>query len=185
MSYSGDYVVVGGTGVNLYYFAGCTKRSGSAESQTWLTGFWVSDFYAVKISPNGEYVAAGGRNSTHGFVVFYKDATTASGTHTPLWVSWSSITAPIIDLALSDDGYSVVAVDETIEFPEGPATLYYWADATNLSEDPEPTWTRNRAFYCVGMSCDGNEVIAGTAPIGPCGLHFWADARELSGYEPS
>jgi len=183
MSYSGDYVVVGGTGITLYYFAGCTKRSGSDESQTWSKVFGVNDFRAVKISPNGEYVAAGGSNSTHGFVVFYKDATTASGSYDPLWVSWSSITAPIIDLAVSDDGYSVVAVDETIEIPEGPATLYYWADATNLSEDPEPTWTRNVAFLCVDMSYNGDEVIAGTSPAGPCGLHFWANARELSGYD--
>ena len=181
MSYDGDYVVVSGTGITLYYFADCTTRSGSAESETWLTGFLVEDFRAVKISPNGEYVAAGGSNFTNGFVVFYKDATTASGTHNPLWVSWSSITAPIIDLAVSDDGYSVVAVDAVTAIP-GPETLYYWADATNLSGEPDPTWTRNVAFLCVDMSYNGDEVIAGTAPAGPCGLHFWANARELSGY---
>ncbi|MEM3623452.1 MAG: hypothetical protein QXR76_06770, partial [Candidatus Bathyarchaeia archaeon] len=65
----------------------------------------------------------------------------------------------------------------------GPATLYYWANATNLSGDPEPTWTRNWSFLCVDMSYNGDEVIAGTAPVGPCGLHFWAGARELSGYD--
>jgi hypothetical protein len=31
------------------------------------------------------------------------------------------------------------------------------------------------------MSADGDEVIAGTAPLFPCGLHFWADARERNG----
>jgi hypothetical protein len=184
MSYDGEYVVVGGTGITLYYFAECTTRSGTDESPTWSKVFGVNDFSAVKISPNGEYVAAGGRNSSvYGFVVFYKDATTASGSYDPLWVCWSYISALIIDLAVSDDGYSIVAVDVAFEAPEGPETLYYWADATNLSGDPEPTWIRNWSFSCVDMSYNGDEVIAGTGPYGPCGLHFWAGARELSSYD--
>ncbi|MGB9676394.1 MAG: WD40 repeat domain-containing protein [Candidatus Bathyarchaeales archaeon] len=182
MSYDGEYVVVGGTGITIYYFAECTTRSGTAENPTWVTGFLVDDFYAVKISPNGEYVAAGGRNSSiEGFVVFYKDATTASGSYDPLWICRSYIHAPIIDLALSEDGYSVAAVDIGM-VPEGTATLYYWANAADISVEPEPTWTRNVAFLCVDMSYNGAEVVAGTSPAGPCGLHFWANARERSGY---
>ncbi|MEM3576874.1 MAG: hypothetical protein QXX51_00250 [Candidatus Bathyarchaeia archaeon] len=182
MSYDGEYVVVGGTGITLYYFAGCTTRSGTDESETWLTGFGVYDFRAVKISPNGEYVAAGGSGYTNGFVVFYKDATTASGTCTPQWVSYS-ISAPVVDLALSDDGYSVAAVDVGIEVLEEPTTLCYWANATNLSGEPDPTWTRNVAFLCVDMSYNGAEVIAGTSPVGPCGLHFWAMTKLKTGLD--
>jgi hypothetical protein len=176
MSDDGDYVVVGGTGPGLYYFAGCRERSSSSESPSWQRIFSVSDFLAVHISSDGRYVAAGGRNYTYnGFVMFYKNANETAPPFLPNWFSWSSIYNGIIDLALSDDGYAVVAIDES-----APTTLYYWANSTTLSGDPNATWTNDRAFNCVDMSADGDEVIAGTA-LYPCGLHFWADARERSG----
>jgi hypothetical protein len=178
MSDDGDYVVVGGTGVGLYYFAECRARSGSDQDPTWQRIFGVTDFLAVKMSSDGKYLAAGGTNSSTGFVIFYSNASGAIAPYEPNWDSWSSIGGQILDLAVSDDGYSVVAVDEG----PIPLTLYYWANATNLSGDPNATWTRNWAFHCVDMSADGDEVIAGTA-LYPCGLHFWADARELSGYD--
>jgi len=180
MSDDGEYVVVGGTGVSLYYFAGCTSRSSFDESPTWQKIFGISDFLTVHISSDGKYVAAGGRNYTsNGFVMFYKNANDAGANPSPDWLSWSSIGSQIIDLAISDDGYSVVA----IEVGPIPSTLYYWANATALSGDPNATWTNSWIFNCVGMSADGDEVIAGTAPLFPCGLHFWADARERSGPE--
>jgi hypothetical protein len=182
MSDNGDYVVVGGTGVGLYYFAECIARSNSGEDPTWSTVLPAWDVLAVDMSPDGKYVAAGGTNSSFtGFVVFYANANTVPYPTEPLWDSWSSISSHIIDLAVSDDGYSVVAIDVTM--PETPKTLYYWANATNLSGDPTPTWTRDWAFLCVDMSADGDEVIAGTSPPLPCGLHFWVGARELSGYD--
>jgi len=180
MSDDGEYVVVGGTGVGLYYFAGCTSRSSFDESPTWQTIFGISDFLTVHMSSDGKYVAAGGRNYTsNGFVMFYKDANDAGPNPSPDWLSWSSIGSQIIDLAISDDGYSVVAIDEG----PIPSTLYYWANATNLTGDQDATWTREWSFHCVDMSADSDEVIAGTAPLYPCGLHFWADARERSGYD--
>jgi hypothetical protein len=97
------------------------------------------------------------------------------------WFSSRTIDSSIIDLALSDDGYSVVAIDEAT--PEIPETLYYWANATNLTDNPDATWTREWPFHCVDMSADGDKVIAGTGLFGPCGLHFWADARERSGVD--
>ena len=170
---------LGGTGVGLYYFAGCTSRSSFDESPTWQRIFGVSDFLTVHISSDGKYVAAGGRNYTsNGFVMFYKDANDAGANPPPDWFSWSSISSQITDLAVSDDGYTVVAIDEG----PIPSTLYCWANATNLTGDPNATWTRNWPFHCVDMSADGDEVIAGTA-LYPCGLHFWADARERSGYD--
>lgn len=177
MSDDGEYIAVGGTGVGLYYFAGCTSRSSFDESPTWQKIFGVNDFLTVHISSDGRYVAAGGTNSSNGFVVFYNNASGATDPYEPSWDSWSSISGSIIDLAVSDDGYAVVAIDEVAS-----TTLYYWANATTLSGDPNATWTNDRAFHCVDMSANGDEVIAGTA-LYPCGLHFWADARERSGYD--
>ena len=174
MSDDGDYVAIGGTGPNVFYFANCTSRSSPNQYANW-TDYISYDVGTVHISPDGKYVAAGGRRAGGGFVAFYKDANVEPYPTEPDWKSESSIYNGIIDLALSDDGYAVVAIDEA-----APETLYYWANATNLSRDPNATWTKNWAFHCVDMSADGDEVIAGTA-LFPCGLHFWADARERSG----
>jgi WD40 repeat protein len=180
MSDDGEYTVVGGTGTSLYYFAQCRTRIGNpyGEEPTWTRFIMAWDVLAVDMSPDGKYVAAGGTNSSVGFVIFYSNASGATAPYEPTWDSWSSVGGQILDLAVSDDGYSVVAVDEG----PIPLTLRYWANATNLSGDPNATWTRNWAFHCVEMSADGDEVIAGTA-LYPCGLHFWADARERSGYD--
>jgi hypothetical protein len=122
ISDDGDYVVVGGTGVGLYYFAECRARSNSGEDPTWSTVLSAWDVLAVDMSPDGKYVAVGGTNSSFtGFVVFYANANTFPYPTEPLWSSWSSISSHIIDLALSDDGYSVVAVDVTM--PEATETL--------------------------------------------------------------
>ncbi|MCP8308686.1 MAG: hypothetical protein H3Z53_05305, partial [archaeon] len=179
MSDNGEYVVVGGTGTDVYYFAGCTARSDSGQSWTWWHRLYAWDVLAVDMSSDGKYVAAGGENITKGFpgfVVFYKDADQLSGLDPdPKWDAWSRINAIIRDIAVSDDGYSVAAV--TAEMPK---CLYYWADATALSGDPDATWKNDYAFDCVDMSSYGDEVVAGTA-IPFCGLHFWNYARWLEG----
>ena len=178
MSDDGEYVVVGGTGIGLYYFAGCRGRWGSDEEPTLSDIFGINDFLTVHMSSDGRYVAAGGRNETwNGFVMFYEDANVFPYPTEPAWVSWG-LFDPIIDLAVSDDGYGVVAVSVTTIY-----TLYYWADATTLTENPNPTWTDAGAFNCVDMSADGDEVVAGTAPLFPCGLHFWSRARNRSGHD--
>ena len=186
MSDDGEYVVTGGTGIDIWYFAGCRRRSGSDEEHTWSNRIQdAQEVLAVDMSPDGAYVAAGGDYAYWtgtewyypGFVVFYKNANVAPYPTEWDWLSIThSINSEIRDLALSDDGYAVVAVDEATI-----GTLYYWANATALSGDPNATWTNYRAFDCVDMSADGNEVIAGTAPISPCGLHFWSGAKGRSG----
>jgi len=178
MSDDGEYVALGGTGITVWYYAGCRERTASNENETWsdsISPAW--DVLAVHMSPDGKYLAVGGTNSSYrGFVILYTNASTAQDSNEPQWDSWSSISNHIIDLALSDDGYAVVAVDEVV-----PTTLYYWANATNLTGDPNATWINSGMFNCVDMGADGDEVIAGASPLLPCGLHFWADARERSG----
>ena len=184
ISDNGEYVVLGGTGIDIWYFAGCRGRSGINEQSTWSdrVNFPAEDVLAVDMSSDGAYVAAGGTWAvgyypyTIGFVVFYRNANMAPYPTEPNWLSSSSINSIIRDLALSDDGYAVVAVDES-----AIGTLYYWANATALSGDPNATWTNNGSFDCVDMSADGDEVVAGTAPLLPCGLHFWTGAKGRSG----
>ena len=186
MSDDGEYVVTGGTGIDIWYFAGCRGRSGSDEEHTWSNRIQPAlEILAVDMSPDGAYVAAGGEYEywtgtewyLTGFVVFYKNANVAPYPTERDWLSVThSINSMIGDLALSDDGYAVVAVDEATI-----GTLYYWANATGLSGDPNATWTNYGAFDCVDMSVDGDEVVAGTAPILPCGLHFWTGAKGRSG----
>ncbi|MEM2876054.1 MAG: WD40 repeat domain-containing protein, partial [Candidatus Bathyarchaeia archaeon] len=178
ISDDGEYVVVGGTGPTVYYFADCTTRSGSGQTSTWSDMLDVSDIRAVDMSPNGRYVVAGGYNNTiePGFVVFYKDANTAPYPTKPLWDAWSKVNETILDIAVSDDGYAVTAVTAS-----PPKTLYYWAEATTLTGDPSATWKSEGYFRSVDTSSDGDEVVAGgMPPIPPC-LHFWAEARSRTG----
>jgi hypothetical protein len=177
MSDDGEYVALGGTGITVWYYAGCRGKTSFSEDPTWSDFLSPWEVLAVEMSSDGKYVAVGGTNSSYtGFVVFYTNASTVPYPTEPLWSSWSSISSRIIDLELSDDGYAIVAIDEVT-----PATLYYWANATNLSGDPNATWTNSGVFNCADMTADGDEVIAGASPLLPCGLHFWADARERSG----
>jgi len=182
ISDDGEYVVVGGTGQILYYFAGCRARAGTDETETWLNNIYpsVNDYRTVHISPNGQYVAAGGYNTyATGFVTFYKNANNYTSPPTePDWYAFSSINGSVLirDLAVSDDGYAVAAVD-------GNHTLHYWANATNLSGDPNATWTNpadsSVDFSHVDMSADGNSVVAGSYTL--TSLHFWANARNRQG----
>jgi len=176
MSDDGEYITVGGTGVKLYYFAECSGRSSLSEPPTWSNVFSITDFLAVHMSSDGRYVAAGGADyPSGGFVMFYKDAYETPYPSEPSWNSRTPINSTIKDLAVSDDGYSVVAVDATSK------TLYYWANANTLSGDPDATWTNDWAFDYVDMSADGEEIVTGTQPLFPCGLHFWANAKLRSG----
>ncbi|MDH5483022.1 MAG: hypothetical protein OEY22_09115 [Candidatus Bathyarchaeota archaeon] len=176
MSANGNYTVVGGTGVIIYYYAGCTSRTGSEQNFTWMYNAPVADFYTVHISPNGKYVAGGGqRGFLNGFVMFFKDADTATDYYTPLWFTNHTNTL-IIDLALSDDGYAVAAVG----FELVALTLYYWANATNLTGDPNATWTCPGIFTSIDMSASGDDVVAG-GYLMPRSLHFWSDARTRNG----
>jgi hypothetical protein len=178
ISDDGEYVVVGGTGEDVYYFVDCTSKSGISQMWDWTSG--VGGYvHAVDMSADGKYVAVGGPRpspgSMTGFVAFFGNANVFPYPTTYLWYAYltGSIEA-IKEIAVSDDGYGVAAVSEIT-----PATLYYWADATSLSSDPEPTWTRLLSFSSVDISSDGNRVVAGHGLL--VSLHYWDNARTRTG----
>lgn len=178
ISDDGEYVAAGGTGYNVFYYANCTKREGPDQSVTW--GHWlpISDILALDLSPDGKYLALGGRNSSQGFVAYYKNANVEPYPTSPDWFSQNSIDSnEIIDLAISDDGYSVVAIGSYY------LTLHYWANATTLSGDPSATWMNAGWFGSVDMSADGDNVVAGSLAVRPSSLHFWSNATMRQGYQ--
>ena len=184
MSDNGDYVVVGGTGPSVWYYAECTQRYGVDEAPTWSDMLMVYDIRAVDMSSDGKYVAVGGERSSivhNGFVAFYEDSDIAETDNVPSWIAFEELNYSkcyVVDLAVSNDGYAVVAVTSYF------TTLHYWANATNLTGDPEASWNHYQSFACVDISSDGNEVIAGSKPSDILGgeLYFWSDARSLSGW---
>lgn len=178
MSANGNYTVVGGTGISIWYYAGCITRTGQDQTPTWTYTTGVSDYQTVHISPNGKYVAGGGTRYEGGFVIFFKDADTMEGTPSPTWMAQTQLTSTITELALSDDGYAVAAIDSGAS-PPSPSTLYYWANATNLTGDPEATWTNPNAFSCIDVSGNGDKVATGGYSL--FSLHFWANARTREG----
>jgi hypothetical protein len=179
ISDDGEFVAVGGTGWNVFYYANCTKREGPNQSVTW--GNWLSstDILTVDLSSDGKYLALGGINysSSRGFVVYYKDANIEPYPTAPDWTSWSSLNSGGISaLAVSDDGYGVSAIGGSYYI------LYYWANATVLSGDPNATWTtwgNYSLFWSVDTSADGNNIVTGSLSVGS--LHFWSDARSRQG----
>jgi hypothetical protein len=180
ISDNGEYVVVGGTGEDVYYFVDCTSKSGISQNWDWTYGLFGGYVHAVDMSADGKYVAVGGPrpspSSTTGFVAFFGNANVLPYPTSYLWYAYvtGSIEA-IKEIAVSDDGYGVAAVSEM-----APTTLYYWADATSLSSDPEPTWTRQQPFSSVDISSDGNRVVAGHAGA-IASLHYWDNARTRTG----
>ncbi len=175
MSANGNYTVVGGTGVSIWYYANCTNRTGPDQAASWTYVAGVSDYRTVHISPNGKYVAGGGTRYEGGFVIFFKDADTLEGTSSPTWMSQSQLPSLITELALSDDGYAVAAID----MGPSPSTLYYWANATNLTGDPAATWNNTGSFSCVDTSGNGDTVVTGGIYL--TSVHYWADARTREG----
>jgi hypothetical protein len=178
MSDDGEYVAAGGTGFNVFYYANCTQREGQDQTVTW--GHWLpsTEILAVDLSPDGKYLALGGINysSSYGFVAFYKDANVEPYPTMPYWASWNSTrTNVIVSLAVSDDGYGVAAIGFSY------LTLYYWANATVLTGNPNATWTSDGWFWSVDMSADGNNIVAGSYGPIPLSLHFWSNARTLEG----
>ena len=175
MSANGNYTVVGGTGVNTWYYANCHKRSNMSEIATWISAPGVYDFLSVHISADGKHVAGGGSRYGGGFVTFFTNATTKTGYISPTWYAYSQLGSSIIDVALSDDGYAVAAITSTI------TSLHYWANASNLTEDPNATWTDPSNFGSIDMSGDGDSLIA--AGIALLSLHFWGNCRVREGVQ--
>jgi hypothetical protein len=144
----------------------------------------VHDIRAVDMSSDGKYVAVGGERQYdvhNGFVAFYEDSDTAEINNVPSWIAFEELNYSkcyVVDLAVSNDGYAVVAVTSYF------TTLHYWANATNLTGDPEASWNHYQSFACVDINSDGDHVIAGSKPsdISNEGLYFWSGARSLSGW---
>jgi hypothetical protein len=176
MSADGENVVLGGTGYNFYYFAQCTTRATTNEYSTWGDYLSVSDYHTVHISPDGQYVATGGTwfNGT-GFVAFYANANSTPHPTHPNWIATTQLNNTVTDLALSDDGFAVVAVA-----PYGDS-LAYWANATTLTADPQATWTAEGYFSVVDMSGNGQNVTAGGPMV--TGLYFWGNSTTRQGLQ--
>jgi hypothetical protein len=175
ISDNGEYVVVGGTGVSLYYFVDCTSKSG--PSQVWD---WACDALGfvetVDMSADGKYVAVGGPfgwpPGPDGFVAFFTNANVQPYPLSYKWLARSTGSIEwVFDVAVSDDGYGVVAVSPSIA-----TTLYCWTDASHLSGDPNPNWTRLHDFSSVDISSDGDDVVAGLGGL-VASLHFWNATR--------
>jgi hypothetical protein len=159
----------------VYYFVNCTSKSGASQPFDWSRGV-IGFVETVDMSADGKYVAAGGPTNwpptSDGFVAFFTDANVQPYPPSYKWLARSTGSIEcIFDLAVSDDGYGVVAVSLSIA-----ETLYYWTDASHLSGDPNPNWTRLHNFSSVDMSSDGDEVVAGHGVL-IASLHFWNAAR--------
>ena len=179
MSSDGNYVVAytrakadGYYVAYVYYFADCTSRSGVDQTPTWFNS--TRDCFAriVDMSRNGRYVAVGGSIGSSEFVAFYKDADTKSGPVTPDWYKY--VEERVVNLIVSDDGYAVAALILR-------TTFYYWANAKALTGTPEATWSGNGVFYSLGMSSDGDRVVAGFHSGYDQSIYFWSGARSLTG----
>ena len=166
ISDDGNYVVAGGTGERVFYWAGAKGNSGPNISPTWKYLF-ISYVEAVDLSSDGNYIVAGTDGPT---VAYWKGAKSLSPPYDPAWES-TEPTNDVRDVAVSDDG-DYVAAAAAVD------TVYYWAGAKILSDDPDPTWSWGTVeFTSIDMSSDGGSVIAGAQD----GVHFWIGARGLSG----
>jgi hypothetical protein len=171
ISDNGEYVAVGGTGDNLYYFFGCTQKSGSMLSWDWTAGV-MFEVLAVDMSPDGQYIALGGNwSATEGDVGFISNAN-YQGTHIMNWTR-GGLTL-IRDVAVSDDGSAVAASGGS----DHAGNLYYWANAKALTDGPPSTWNSTQSFADVDMSSNGNMVVGGAFDFS---LHFWNGALIRSG----
>lgn len=181
ISDNGEYVVVGGTGERVYYFIDCTTKSNTGVNWEWYSYTYLGLVHAVDMSPDGRYVVAGGPDWSTGMqgeVLFFIDANAGSpGLRSPTWNNHTGL-GPIVDVAVSDDGYSVSAVSINLPF-----TLYYWAGASGMSGsvNVNANWTRLHGFSSVDMSSDGQRVVAGFTELNVASLHYWDNARTLSG----
>lgn len=175
ISANGQYVVVGGSGDDVYYFDDCISKSGVDRPWSWVDYVSIR-VTSVDLSPDGNYIAVGGASAPGinppGFVAFYVNATNAQ--HQKKWEN-SSLDG-IFEVEVSDDGYAVAAVSVGTH-----RTLYYWADATSLSGSPAANWTREHDFTSVDMSSDGDKVVAGYEQLNIASLHYWDNAKIRTG----
>jgi WD40 repeat protein len=172
MSDDGNYVVAGGTGANIFYWANAKSKEGTDVAPTW-TALLQGLVEAVDLSDDGDYVVAGFGDD----VAYFKNARTRAGWQTADWIS-TEPNGPVTDVAVSDDGNFVAASGML-----AGGAVYYWAGARSLIEDPPTSWNADFPetveFLSVDMSCDGDSVVAG-AETGNL-VYFWSGSRTLTG----
>jgi len=181
ISNDGNYLVAGGTGSSVYYWAGAKEESGPGlVSPTWQ--YWLLDLVeAVDISSDGDYVVAG---TTTPSVAYWNNSRGLSSPFKWAWMSTQLKSAlNVVDVAVSDDGNYVASVSHSVT-----GALYYWAGAKSKPPDPEATWYNELGapdiFTSVDMSSDGGRVIAGASAGGlpQTGMvYFWDGAKSLHG----
>jgi WD40 repeat protein len=177
ISGDGNYVLAGGTGPMVFYWAGAKTKSGIGIPTTWMESVG-GQVEAVDISSDGNYVAvaysSGVGNNRINSVAYWKGATTLTGVGQVY--AWHSTepTGTVDSVAVSDNGNYVAAASYN-------GAVLYWASAKTLSDNPLSTWSSAGNFFAdLAISNDGNSVIAGA--LSPnMGVYFWSGAIGRTG----
>lgn len=168
ISDDGNYVVAGGTGSSVYYWANAKSQSGSNIAPV-VSHSFLGLVEAVDLSSNGDYVAA---VSSAGEVAYWKNART---NFQPTWTWKADVVAEHFnDVAISDDGNYIAASSSVTD----ATSVHYWAGATGLGANPPPTWSSGvgHSFFSIDMSSNGDSVIAGAVNM----VYFWRGATGLT-----
>mgnify|MGYP001046029957 CR=1 FL=1 len=180
LSKSGGYVAVASPAGLQFY----DRASADPKTPMWTYSAGGA-FFSVAISADGDCVAAGNGTLGRGFVFFWKNARSLTGTPDPTWISgnlWGRIAYRA--LAISDDGNYLVACGT------GPG-VYYWADTkTKSGNDVQMTWwyifVSINIVEAVDISSDGDYVVAGTvvdSGSGHANVPYWKNARTLNAWQ--
>ncbi|MCW4038471.1 MAG: hypothetical protein NWF13_07025 [Candidatus Bathyarchaeota archaeon] len=194
ISDDGETVVVVGTGPNVMVWTECTSKTGD-DNVPDHADFIPANLERVDMTPNGRYIAVAGIDqgedppTVNYYVLFYE----VTNDLELLWLfnpkeedGWFQFQ----DLAVSDDGYGVVA-SWVLDFPfdSQMSGVFYFNQSTtvppNGPADREPSWGWEEPDWLqttVAISGDGDEVVYGSWP-GPPTLCFWNMSRTRSGLE--
>ncbi len=196
ISDNGEYVTVAGTGDKIYYFTDCRSRTGEiTNAYDWRSQsvWYPGELVCLDMTPDGRYIAVGGYNNTQYYVAYYDNdtvtVTTAISTIydvKPLWEVQRNATGRTMDIAISDDGFGVVA-----GYKYNATSSYYgvayWNNSHSLSNSPDPTWYYEEAIslqpvnVSVAISNSGDKVTGGSILQDAYGeLYFWTDFGGLS-----
>ena len=188
MSGDGDRVAAAGPNY-IFYFAGCTSKTGSDLEADWISEITASELSAIEMTTDGRYIATSGYISTGEgdyIQVSYLDAEAEE----VRWDWVSPFRGSVSNVAVSDDGYGVaVSLNDLDSSFVGVA---YWANAPSLVEDvveddpaePAPSWTGGEYHAAltagtIAVSDDGDEVAHGSMTAET--LYFWSAAGSLNG----
>ncbi len=176
LSKNGQYVVISAEGGVRFYSRG-------SNVSIWTYNEPDIRFSSVAISADGDSVAASSYNWTHGYVYFWKNATSSDGTCT--WKSpslWN--TTDYRYLEISDDGNQLAALGTDMdEFYYVSETLYFWNNTEADGRDGNPTWQKYFAVgrgNAVALSGSGDHVVVGGIYASGY-VAYWKDAKMLTG----